>query len=183
MEPCLLPLRQFLDPLVLSQLIRICILFPQWVLFLLLSGHGLELFHVNVHPPHDVGDSLHADRNAYVRQAVARRFILDREQHAEILPSRYLTESRHIIHCAVRGHPIVSDVVSVRSKLSPLLVTESPWLLHARVVVFFNVELLGILLRSVGVFEGQVIVELGELVIEFRPGQALDRADYQFIEA
>lgn len=80
-----MPLRQLLDLLVLSQFIWISILLPQWVLLLLLSGHCLKFLHVNVHASDHVGNPLHSDRHAYVRQAVARRFILDREQHAEIL--------------------------------------------------------------------------------------------------
>ena len=78
-EPCLLPLRKLLYLLVLSQLVWVCILFPQWVLFLLLSGHGFKLFHVYVHSSDYVRDSLHSHRHPNICQAVARRLVLDRE--------------------------------------------------------------------------------------------------------
>ena len=79
MESCLLPFCQLLDLLVLGQLIWVCVLLPQWVLFLLLSGHCIVLLFVYVHASYNIGDSLNTHRHAYVCEAVARRFVLDSE--------------------------------------------------------------------------------------------------------
>ena len=79
MESRLLPFRELLDLLVLSQLIWVCVLLPQWVLFLLLSGHSIVLLFVYVHPSDNIRDSLNSHRHADVCEAVARRLVLDRE--------------------------------------------------------------------------------------------------------
>ena len=65
-ESRLLPFRELLDLLVLSQLIWVCVLLPQWVLFLLLSGHSIVLLFVDVHPSDNVRDSLNTHRHTDV---------------------------------------------------------------------------------------------------------------------
>lgn len=79
MESRLLPFSELLDLLVLGQLIWVCVLLPQWVLFLLLSGHSIVLLFVYIHASNNIGYSLNTHRHAYVCEAVARRLVLDSE--------------------------------------------------------------------------------------------------------
>ena len=63
------------------------------------------------------------------------------------------------------------------------MVSECPWLLNTRIIVFFNIKVLICLLLGIASTKRQIVIKLSELVIKFRPREALNRTDNQFIEA